>query len=82
MVRAGVAYLGTPYKDVALKANRLNLSAGLGYRNKGFFTDLSYVHSIQKDVNFPYRVDEPRFNTFARLREQAGQIVMTFGVKF
>ena len=52
MVRAGVAYYGNPYKDIHdEKGSRLNLSGGLGYRNKGFFVDATYVYSMTKDVN-------------------------------
>lgn len=82
MARLGFAYLSNPYRDKELKASRMNISGGLGYRNKGFFIDLTYVHSIQKDVNFPYRVEFPRFNTFANLRDNVGNVMMTFGVKF
>ena len=45
--------MGNPYKDRDLKANRMLLSGGLGYRNHGFFIDLTYVHQISKDINFP-----------------------------
>lgn len=82
MARLGFAYLSNPYRDKELKASRMNISGGLGYRNKGFFVDLTYVHTIQRDVNFPYRVDFPRFNTFANLRDNTGNVMLTFGVKF
>lgn len=82
MARLGFAYLTNPYKDKALKANRMNISGGLGYRDKGFFMDLTYIYSIQNDVNIPYRVDFPRFNTFANLKDRAGNVMLTFGVKF
>jgi hypothetical protein len=82
MARLGFAYYGNPYDDKELKANRMNISGGLGYRNKGFFIDVTYVHAMQKNVNFPYRVDPPRLNTFANLRENAGNILLTCGIKF
>ncbi|MBI1342534.1 MAG: hypothetical protein GC171_06345 [Terrimonas sp.] len=81
MVRAGFAYFGNPYKDKELKAGRMNLSGGLGYRNKGIFVDLTYVHHLNRDVNFPYRVEAPRQNTFADLRDNGGNVLLTFGVK-
>jgi hypothetical protein len=60
MVRAGAAYYGNPYKNInGEKGSRLNLSGGVGYRDKGFFMDLTYVHSIQKDTHFPYRLMDP-----------------------
>lgn len=81
MARLGFAYYGNPYKDPAMKASRTLFSGGLGYRNKGVFVDLSYVHSITKDVNFPYRLED-RANTFATLNQQRGNIIATIGFKF
>ena len=80
MARLGFAYYGNPYKDAALKASRMLLSGGLGYRNKGVFIDLTYVHAISKDVNFPYRLED-RANTFATLKQQRGNIMATIGFK-
>jgi hypothetical protein len=81
MARLGFAYYSNPYKDKALKANKMNLSGGLGYRHKGMFLDLTYVHHINKDVNFPYRVNAPRANTFATLKETGGNVLLTVGFK-
>ena len=81
MARLGFAYYGNPYKDAAYKASRMLLSGGLGYRNKGFFIDLTYVHAISKDVSFPYRLQD-RPNTYASLKQQTGNIVATVGLKF
>jgi hypothetical protein len=82
MGRLGFAYYGSPYVDKELQASRMNISGGIGYRNQGYFIDLTYVHSMQKDVNFPYRVDYPRYNTFAVLRETRSNVMLTLGVKF
>lgn len=81
MARAGFAHYGNPYKDGALKASRTNLSGGLGYRDGGVFVDLTYVHSIYKDVDFPYRVDAPRANTFAETTQTNGRVILTVGFK-
>ena len=81
MARLGFAYYSNPYKDAAYKASRMLLSGGLGYRNKGFFVDLSYVHAMNKDVSFPYRLED-RANTYATLNQQRGNIVATVGVKW
>jgi hypothetical protein len=80
MARAGFAYYGNPYADAALKGNRMFLSGGLGYRDKGMFIDLTYVHGITKDVHFPYRLTD-KANTFASARNIAGNIVLTCGFK-
>lgn len=81
MARLGFAYYGSPYKDKELKARKMNLSGGLGYRNKGVFVDLTYVHRLNKDVNFPYRVSAPRANTFANLKDNGGTVLLTVGFK-
>jgi hypothetical protein len=81
MLRAGFAYYGNPYKDSELKGRKMNISGGLGYRNKGMFVDLTYVQRLNKDVNFPYRVNAPRANTFADLKESGGNVLLTLGFK-
>jgi hypothetical protein len=81
MVRAGVAYYGNPYQNIhGEKGSKLNVSGGLGYRNKGFFMDLTYVHSIQKDVHFPYRLENaPYFG--ANIKSNVGNVLATVGFK-
>lgn len=78
MFRLGGAYYGNPY--VNQKADLVKLSGGVGYRNKGFFVDLTYVHSVKKDIHFPYLLnDKP--NIPASLTNSAGNIVATIGFK-
>jgi hypothetical protein len=81
MARLGFAYYSNPHKDAELKARRMLLSGGLGYRNKGFFIDLTYVHAMNKEVSMPYRLED-RANTFAEVKQQRGNIVATVGFKF
>jgi hypothetical protein len=79
MFRLGGAYYGNPYKNES--ADLVKLSGGLGYRNKGFFVDLTYVYSMNKDVHYPYLLDAPATNIPAYLKNNGGNIVMTFGFK-
>ena len=81
MVRAGVAYYGNPYKDIHdEQGSRLNLSGGLGYRNKGFFIDATYVYSMTKDVNIAYRLQNaPYYN--ATVRNNLNKVLLTIGFK-
>ncbi|MEP7257759.1 MAG: hypothetical protein ABI687_05215, partial [Flavitalea sp.] len=81
MTRLGFAYYGKPYDDKALKAHKMNVSGGLGYRNKGIFIDLTYVHSINKDVDFPYRLAD-KDNVYANTKNNNGNVLMTVGFKF
>ena len=81
MARLGFAYYTNPYKDAALKANRMLVSGGIGYRHKGFFIDLTYIYSINKNVDFAYRLQD-KSNTFASLDTRRGNIVASVGFKF
>jgi hypothetical protein len=82
MFRAGAAYYGNPLKDKEiLKTDNFNLSAGIGYRNKGYFIDAAYVHTIGRGVDIPYRLVD-KANTFATVKSNTGQIALTFGKKF
>ena len=81
MTRLGFAYYGSPYDDDALKAHKMNVSGGIGYRNSGIFLDLTYVYGLNKDVDFPYRLAD-KANTFADIRNHNSNLLVTFGVKF
>lgn len=81
MARLGFAHYSNPYKDGALKASRNILSGGLGYRNQGFFIDVTYAYQMNKNVDFPYRL-ATRANTFASIKENRGNVVATLGWKF
>jgi long-subunit fatty acid transport protein len=80
MVRLGTAYYGSPYKDQVLKASRFIGSGGLGYRNKGMFIDLTYSHIMNKDVQFPYLLND-KANTFAAQKGNRGSLMLTLGFK-
>ena len=81
MARAGFAYYGNPYRDQPFKGNRMYISGGVGYRNKGYFIDLAYVHRITNDVNFPYLLPD-KANTYADVKGSGSNIVMSVGMKF
>jgi hypothetical protein len=82
MARLGAAYYGNPYKNInGEKGSKLNLSGGLGYRNKGFFVDLTYVYGINKDVSYAYRLETAPYSG-ANLKNTAGTIFTTVGFKF
>lgn len=81
MFRLGGAFYGSPYEHKELKSNRILASGGIGYRDHGIFIDLGYAHSFNKDVVFPYRLnDKP--NTFAEQKGSRGNLILTFGIKF
>lgn len=81
MVRLGAAYYGNPYKNIAgEKGSRFQVSGGLGYRNKGMFIDLAYVHTMGKDVHFAYRLQNTPFEG-ARVKNMGGNALLTVGFK-
>jgi len=81
MARAGFAYFSNPYKDKSVKGNKMNISGGLGYRDKGRFIDLTYVHQLVKDVYYPYRLEDNQFYP-VDVKGGAGNIILTVGFKF
>ena len=82
-IRLGAAYYGSPYNDKNLKANRILFAGGLGYRNYGMFVDLTFTETFNKDVNFPYRLNPAyKANTFATLKNQRANVLLTIGIKF
>lgn len=81
MARLGAAYYGNPYKNLAgAKGNRFLLSGGLGYRNKGMFIDLTYVHNMTKDVHYAYRLQNAPFSA-ASIKSTTGNAILTVGFK-
>ncbi|MFN9665851.1 MAG: OmpP1/FadL family transporter [Bacteroidota bacterium] len=80
MLRAGAAYYGSPYNN-DFNANRLVTSGGIGYRNKGMFIDLTYAHTFNRDVRFPYLLSD-KANTFAEQTGSIGRAMVTVGFKF
>lgn len=81
MVRFGGAYYGNPYQNIAgEKGELIQATGGLGYRNKGFFIDLGYVHNIGKDVVFPYRLTNAAFQP-ATIKSSSPRVLLTLGFK-
>jgi hypothetical protein len=81
MARAGFAYFGNPYQSTDVNGSRMNLSGGFGYRDKGKFIDITYVHQIAKDAYYPYRLDNGTFSP-VNMNTGTGNILLTFGFKF
>jgi hypothetical protein len=80
MTRLGFGYYGNPYKNAPTNANRMVFSGGLGYRNKGFFVDLTYAHQISKDFDVPYRLQNTE-TVYSNVRGNVGGVSLTLGVK-
>ena len=81
MVRGGFAYFGNPYRTTEIKGSKMNISGGLGFRDKGKFIDLTYVHQIARDGYFPYRLEGGYFAP-VNMKNGIGNIVLSVGFKF
>lgn len=79
MFRLGGAYYGNPYKNET--ASQVKLAGGVGYRDRGIFIDLTYVYGINKDVNYPYRLQNRENYYAALIKNNAGNIMATVGFK-
>lgn len=81
MTRLGFNWMGNAYATESLKSSRMNISGGLGYRNMGYFVDLTYVHQISRDAVFPYRLDNG-FYEAGNVKGGMGRVLLTVGFKF
>jgi hypothetical protein len=59
----------------------MNISGGLGYRNKGIFIDLTFVEQLVSDGFYPYRLQD---NSFFPVTTKSGfgSLMLTLGCKF
>lgn len=87
-VRAGFAYYGNPYAASSqnVNAHQTHYSGGIGYRNKGFYIDLTYVWSTWNNQDQPYYVIQPNSLNLpspkpALWKAHQSQIVLTLGWK-
>ena len=81
MARAGVAYYGTPYQDETIKASKLVLSGGIGYRTNRNFIDLTVMNSMTKDAIFPYRLVD-KTNYYANMTGNQFIFNIGYGIRF
>ena len=71
-----------PYNNIAGEdGNITQVTGGLGFRNKGFFIDLGYVHSLGKDVIFPYRLNNQSLMNNANIKSTNSRVLLTLGFK-
>ncbi|SDC62624.1 aromatic hydrocarbon degradation protein [Niabella drilacis] len=82
MARFGGAYYGNPYKNLAgEKGNIYQGTAGVGYRNHGFFIDLGYIYTAKDDVYYPYRLEDKNAFSPAAVKTNGSRVVLTLGFK-
>ena len=90
MVRGGAGYYGNPYKT-GTAMERLDISAGLGFRTKNFFADFGAVNSMYKfseqaysKVNYNYvaTASTHALPPVATVKNTVNNVAVTVGVKF
>lgn len=63
MARVGFGYYSSPYKVSTMNGQRMDMNAGIGFRDKDFFIDIAFVHSIYQMQMTPYSIDYNYINT-------------------
>lgn len=81
LLRGGLAYYGSPYKDASIKANHLVLSGGIGYRIGNHLFDISLLSINSKDALFPYRLMD-KDNYYAEQKSNKLIFSIGYGIKF
>jgi hypothetical protein len=81
MARAGFNYMTNTFTASDLTNKRMNASTGVGYRNKGYFVDLTYVYQIWNNAYFPYRLEQAFFAP-SYLKTTSSNIIFSIGLKF
>lgn len=86
MVRGGVGYYGSPYKNNnGASADRIDISGGVGFRGKHAFVDLAFLHSQYETPEQPYTLPYETITVavpYAAIKNSQNNIVLTMGVKF
>jgi hypothetical protein len=81
MARAGFNYMTNTFTANDLSNKRMNASAGVGYRNKGYFVDVTYVYQIWNNAYFPYRLEQAFFAP-SYMKTSSSNIILSIGLKF
>jgi hypothetical protein len=79
-IRFGYALYASPFKDKSLMSDQQFFTGGFGYRQDGFFADISYMRSIHNEKYYLYNSS---FNpTSVANKLTSGTIVGTVGIRF
>lgn len=83
-LRGGYSYEGDPYVASGSDNSIKKISAGLGYRNREFFVDVSAVHAKWNTSRSPYTFTEPNadLSPTAFTENKNLNVSVTFGVNF
>lgn len=88
MIRGGFGYYGNPYQNTSMGSDRMDFSAGLGFRGEHAFVDFAFVHSQYKSQEQPYYINTaaPGYQDVvlptAKLKNSLNTVAVTVGFKF
>jgi hypothetical protein len=85
-IRGGVQYRTSPFKEnmapSGITTSSLTYSAGLGYRGKHFFADITYVQTKFKELFVPYQISSDAITApVATLTTKKPAVILTLGYK-
>ncbi|GHB80427.1 OmpP1/FadL family transporter [Persicitalea jodogahamensis] len=82
--RAGLAYLGDPYRVKLddIDRSKLLLSGGIGFRNERFFADVTGIYNTAKAAYTPYVLNNQSDYASARITSQSINLLITLGTFF
>lgn len=80
-LRGGYAFYQSPFKkdETLTDGARTNISGGIGYKNKSFSLDLTYLQSTVKEDNYLY---DPLYVNAAQLKKTTHNFMVTAGFRF
>jgi hypothetical protein len=78
-IRGGFAYFSDPDKTININNEKIQISGGLGYRGKYFFTDVAYVWTRMAQDYYLY---DPTLIDPASLTIHTHTVTTTVGVRF
>ena len=83
-LRAGAGYYGNPYQRTTNGGERIDLSAGIGFRFAHSFLDLGYVHRFYDNNEQPYTTGYSNVGAVptAKLNNSINNVALTVGWKF
>lgn len=79
LFRLGAGWYGSPYAKDLNDGSALNASAGIGFRQEGYYLDLAYVYSRMLEDYYLYN---SAIVPAASILSKQNSIVMTLGAKF
>lgn len=82
--RAGVAYLGDPYrvKLDGIDRSKLLFSGGVGFRSDRFFADITGVYNTTKSAYTPYVLNNQSDYASTKINSQSINVLISLGTFF